>query len=372
MSSTTFIERSASYTARFSDSIKGFTLIANRSTLAHLCLVAQYVLLSLCAVAEEPTFTSFDPPGSRYTIPLSINNFGSITGYYFERSGGTHGFLRAPDGNFTRIDVPGATATGGLSINDAGWVTGYFLASQVFHGFLRMPDGQFVIFDPPGSTDTMPQSINSTGMVTGGYIDANGFHGFLRAPDGTVISFDPLGSTSTAPSSINSAGEITGFYADSARLYHGFVRAPDGTFTIFDAQPGQNTEPASINSAGEVTGTYGPDNNPGGFLRTADGVITTFAPKWLADADVVPFSINDAGVITGFYDNYFANVGIPHGFIRRPDGAFVAFNITKATRHVHKHPVEFIFPFSINSAGEITGYYQANVWTTPHGFLRSP
>lgn len=348
-------------------------MIANRSALAHLCLVAQCVLLSLCAVAEEAAIISFDPPGSRYTIPLSINNFGSITGYYFEESGGTHGFLRAPDGSFAVIDVPGASATSACSLNDAGWIAGYFLVNQVFHGFLRAPNGQFITFDPPGSTETMPRSINSAGMITGFYGDANGtVHGFLRTPDGTVISFDPLGSTSTTPSSINSAGEITGFYAEFAQLYHGFVRAPDGTFTIFDAEPGENTEPSSINSAGEVTGTYGPDNNPGGFLRTADGVITTFAPKWLGDADVVPFSINDAGVITGFYDNYFARVGIPHGFIRRPDGAFVAFNITKATRHVHKQPVEFIFPFSINSAGEITGYYQANVWTTPHGFLRIP
>ena len=50
-----------------------------------LCL-AQCMLLSLCALAEEATIISFDPPGSRQTIPLSINAGGSVTGYYYEEA----------------------------------------------------------------------------------------------------------------------------------------------------------------------------------------------------------------------------------------------------------------------------------------------
>ncbi len=90
----------------------------------------------------------------------------------------------------------------------------------------------------------------------------------------------------------------------------------------------------------------------------ADGTIITFAPKH--STSVVPFSINDAGRISGLYVDPRGNC---HVFVRRLDGTFATFG---------RPGVAFIFPFSINSEGEITGYYQANVYTTSHGFLLSP
>ena len=113
------------------------SLLTNRKQIA-LCL-AQCMLLSLCALAQEATIISFDPPGSRQTIPLSINTGGSVTGYYSDGSV-IHGFLRTPDGSFTAIDPPGSTATYAWSINSAGWIAGYFLTSHIFHGFLRAAD----------------------------------------------------------------------------------------------------------------------------------------------------------------------------------------------------------------------------------------
>jgi hypothetical protein len=65
-------------------------MIANRFTLSLLSLptnrkhislrcIAPMLLLSACALAQEGTIVRFDPPGSRTTIPLSINAGGSIT-----------------------------------------------------------------------------------------------------------------------------------------------------------------------------------------------------------------------------------------------------------------------------------------------------
>jgi hypothetical protein len=129
--------------------------------------------------------------------------------------------------------------------------------------------------------------------------------------------------------------------------------------TTFDVQAGQNTEPAAINSAGEITGQYGPLNSPTGFVRAADGTITTFAPAQ-SNWGVVPGGLNDAGSITGFYVDMN---GFSHGFVRHPDGTFSTFGRTG---------VNFIAPFSINSEGAVTGYYQLNVYTTSHGFLLNP
>src|SRR5438034_2043125 len=55
--------------------------------------------------------TSFDPPGSRYTQPTSINPAGEITGFYYASDSTAHGFVRDASGTITSFDAPGATST---------------------------------------------------------------------------------------------------------------------------------------------------------------------------------------------------------------------------------------------------------------------
>jgi hypothetical protein len=90
----------------------------------------------------------------------------------------------------------------------------------------------------------------------------------------------------------------------------------------------------------------------------ADGTIIMFGPN--NETSESGSGINDLGDITGSSQD---QSGKSHGFIRRPDGTFVTFDLPGVT---------FTLPFSINSAGQVTGYYQASVYTTAHGFLRSP
>ena len=71
-----------------------------------------------------------------------------------------------------------------MGLNDFGVITGsYFDSSNVQHGFLRTPDGKFETVDPDGSQGTQPESINDVGIIVGYYFDANGvYHAFLRLP----------------------------------------------------------------------------------------------------------------------------------------------------------------------------------------------
>ena len=106
-----------------------------------------------------------------------------------------HGFLRSPDGKFTTFDAPGAgtdsyEGTGcssdcPVSINDWGAITGTYIdTNYVYHGYLRSPKGKIVTVDPRGSIFTSPAGINDSGTITGYYVDANDvYHGFLRIPD---------------------------------------------------------------------------------------------------------------------------------------------------------------------------------------------
>src|SRR5256885_1559316 len=94
---------------------------------------------------HQPTSTTFDVPGSVYTIPSSINSAGAITGSYDDTSGHDHGFLQARDGTFTTFDPPGSIFIITSGINPAGAITGYY---EVFdgtsfnvHGLLRAPGG---------------------------------------------------------------------------------------------------------------------------------------------------------------------------------------------------------------------------------------
>ena len=56
--------------------------------------------------------------------------------------------------------------------------------------------------------------------------------------------------------SIDAAGDITGSYIDMSGLEHGFVRNVYGTITGFDPPEGTYTNPTSINDSGMITGFY--------------------------------------------------------------------------------------------------------------------
>jgi hypothetical protein len=62
---------------------------------------------------------------------------------------------------------------------------------------------------------------------------------------------------------------VTGSFADGNWNHHGFVRAADGTIKTFDAPNAADTLPQSINDTGVVTGWYVVGGNAyHGFFRT--------------------------------------------------------------------------------------------------------
>jgi hypothetical protein len=125
---------------------------------------------------------------------LGLNQRGSIAGTYSDANSVNHGFLRTSDGKFTTFDAPGAgtdsfEGTGcfsdcPVSLNDWGAITGIYIdTNSVYHGYLRSPQGNTVTVDPSGTIFTFPVGINDMGTVAGYYIDGNGvYHGFLRIP----------------------------------------------------------------------------------------------------------------------------------------------------------------------------------------------
>jgi hypothetical protein len=292
-----------------------------------------------------------EPPGSAPSgmTAFSINAAGAITGYApagigFSLEGVpifiNRGYVRDPEGNYTTFDPPGSISTIALSINAGGAITGYYYESNlVLHGFVREPNERITSFDPPDSTSTKAVSINATGTIAGYYQVANmSVHGFLRRPGGTIESFDPPESTGTIVTGINKAGAITGYYTVPNGRTFGFVRRPGGTFETFDVPgtlvtvlpvifgfPVSSLTPASsINDKGAITGSYRDNSGSHGFVRSPEGIITSFdLPSSeiffpYPCLDLLPTSINQEGVITGFCNAGSVIAFEVSGWIRYP------------------------------------------------------
>jgi len=303
--------------------------------------------------------TAFDVPGADLTagsfngtLPNAINDEGVIAGAYYDSNGAAHGFLRAPWGGFTTFDVPGGSLlTIPVGLNLGGSVVGSVLdQNSVWHAFERKPAGTFVTFNGPGACDTSPSngctgtgavSINDFGVIGGGYSDNHAvLHGLLRSPQGKLTRIDAPGAGAvpgnyqgtncldcSAP--INQFGVMAGYYIDADNVVHGFIRSREGKIRTFDAPSGAGPQgfgclvdcSLGLNDWGTITGYYLDANNVyHGFVRSSEGKITTFdAPGANLTSGsyggTFPVSINDQGVITGYYLD--AN-SINHGFVLFP------------------------------------------------------
>src|ERR1700684_869667 len=127
-----------------------------------------YVAFSVAAfagAASASTFTTFQVTGSPSTIPQSINQAGTVAGYYFDASYVTHGFARLTDGTIVSFDPPASVETAPTAINRRGVIAGYFSDGTQSHGFVRTRKGKITVFDPPGSVRTVGVSIDRVGSI---------------------------------------------------------------------------------------------------------------------------------------------------------------------------------------------------------------
>ncbi|HVN03868.1 MAG TPA: hypothetical protein VMT86_05580 [Bryobacteraceae bacterium] len=302
----------------------------------------------------------FDGPGATQTYPSSINNNGTITGFY-ANAGSAPGFLRRLDGTFITFTATGAENIYPSSIDSTGMVAGNYTSTSQY-GFQRMPNGNIVTFTVPGTFPNSSQNpviINDAGVIAGPYFDGTKMHGFIRTSDGSFYTIGPPGSTYTYASGLNNLGAVTGIYADASYNEHGFVRQPDGTWLSFDV-PGGNFgffPPAfSINNSGEVTGSYF-EGSMQGFTWQPGGPVLTFAVSGAAGTQ--PNAMNSIGTIVGSYQDTSYTY---HGFLRTPSGTVYTFSVPGALG---------TYALGINDRGMIVGSY-VDAGYASHGLLIVP
>ena len=273
---------------------------------------------------------TFSIPGANLHTN-GVNNAGLIVG-----NTGSHGFLRDSGGNMTIVDYPGATFTQLLNINNHGISTGVALI--------------------PGSP--VGTSINFT-------VDLNGNFTVIHLPppyDGSLFLI----------SGINDNGYISGW---EATTFKWFILSPSGAISIAGAgggypYPGSVINPsAGLNNSLQLVEPSANFDFPYTKLFTPPGTEVPISPPNPVPGmgNGLASGINDAGAIVGFESNYHAG-GRPYvPFIRDPWGAFSEI-VCPATPHFA------ILPYSINDNGVIVGDVASapSVAGAASGFIATP
>jgi hypothetical protein len=173
-------------------------------------------------------------------------------------------------------------------------------------------------------------------------------------------NFDvPGGIGGTFPLNINDTDEVTGHYEDQSDVHHGFVRTSDGMITSFDVPTASSTDAVAINGKGVIVGTFSDSASvTHGFIRSADGTITTFDPA--GSTGTTATGINADGEVTG---GYLDSTGHPHSFLRKRNGQFVVFSPDGSV---------YDFGLAINNKDQIAGAYCLIAGCNPfNAYIRS-
>ena len=285
-----------------------------------ICALGVAVATSSSAWAQ--TYTTIDFPGAVLTeLAGGPNPQGTSVGSYQDTSGVFHGFSLSSHGVFTSFDPPGSTFTVANYITPEGMIVGQFNdSSSMSHGFL-LYRGQYTTFNVTGAPGTVLTGENPSGELVGYACSdpACGTTGnpttnqsFVVSKKGVITSFDPPGAVSDTASTVNPSGTVVGSYTDSSGVTHGY-QLYHGTFTTDDFPGSIFTFNGGNNPQGDIVGAYTDSSNVTHSFLLRQGVYTSFDPPGATFSDAS--GINPSGVIVGVYAD---SGGAVHGYIRTP------------------------------------------------------
>jgi hypothetical protein len=234
------------------------------------------------SVTAAGVYTSFDPPGSTFTTPNYINQYGVIVGVYLDSSSVAHGFILSGT-TYTTVNAPGAVGTTLSSVNAWGVLAGFTCTdpacgntgnASTNGSFVLSPEGKYIFFNPPSSTSSTTSTVSPAGVVVGAYNNTVGelSHGYiLEKGEYTTLDF-PGATTGTFAGGGNPANDVVGVYnylsTCTTDCNHAFL-LKDGVYTSFDYPDAIFSEATGINPSGVIVGVYeDTSDNFHGFIRT--------------------------------------------------------------------------------------------------------
>lgn len=279
-------------------------------------------------------------------------------------------------------------ATSWFAIDDAGSLYGNYCAQEsacedydatIGGAIWNAGTGGVETFAAPDGYNVVQMvGASGSGRIVGCAVVGDGAGGvggavaFEVSGGVATVMDDPTGSGYYAASDVNDEGTIVGYSKDpadpdDANRRIGWVKAASGTVTTIELDFAVRTVPFGINDAGDVVGYFLHDDGyVGGFVRSAEGDIETLTavvkPPYF---EYWVYDIDSAGTIVGQYVEYdetFTAVG--GGALYREDGAEIDYlNVLGYT--------DTIFT-GINASGVVSGTangQSTGLRITPHDLL---
>ena len=259
---------------------------------------------------------------------------------------------------FETIEVPGVDFLEVAASNDFGDYAGNTRSpdGKKKIGFTLI-DGVFKTYDFPGSLNTYFYALDNAGKAAGHYKDIDGLYHGVIMEDGELTQYDFPGAAETHIYGISDeTGALSGNAVDEIGVSRGF----SGDTLI--AFPGAvNTYADFVNAAGAVVGSYvDTEGMPHGFIRNPDGSFNTIDLPTMPNLEFLFVNtITDVGVI-GFRAK--AVNDILRSYILLPDGILYEVQFPGSISTVVRN---------VNQDGSIIGYYDLADGRR-HGFLGRP
>ena len=288
-------------------------------------------------------------------LPLFICLIACFTGYALAQ---LETETPIADYTFETIEVPGVDSLEVTASNDFGDYAGNTGSpdGQKTIGFTLI-DGVFTTYDFPDSLNTFFYAFDNAGKAAGHYKGPDELYHGVIMENGELTQYDFPGAAQTFIYGLSDeTGALSGNIVDEAGVTHAFsgdliITFPGAVATYGDF----------VNAAGAVVGSYvDVDGMPHGFIRNPDGSFTTInLPKMPNLEFLFVNTITDAGVI-GFRAK--AVNDILRSYIILPDGILYEVRIPGSISTVVRN---------VNQDGSIIGYYDL-ADERRHGFVGRP
>ncbi len=310
----------------------------------------------------------------------SINDFGQVTGYYWNylappyEEPRPHTFLYSEWTGMQDLgELPESSGSYGYGINNFGQATGVSGADEdaTTHAFLYIPGiGMTDIGILPNYYYSSGNAINDFGQITGDVETTSNptQHAFLYTSKTGMQDIGTLGGSNSNGLGINDLGQVTGYSSITGNsTNHAFLYSPKTGMRDIGTLPGGSySEGSAINNLGQVTGYSGIAGN-----STYHAFL--YSPKTgMRDIGTLPggsysegCAINDLGQVTGH--SYYSGTGLPvnHAFLYSAGEMFDLNALLPPSSGWTLQSGQ-----GINDLGQITGFGTVNGQT--HAFLMTP
>jgi len=334
-----------------------------------LTLIVGLTLTGACLA--QGTFVSFDGPhagsaSGHGTFPVAMNRLGGVALVTFDDTGISRAFVRHhKNGTYLQILPPHTQGTSISGLNAHGQVAGIFYNGSGPVGYFRNVDGTYLILNPPGSDGLANVvGINEAGQVAGNAYIAGVATPFLWSPadPDNYVMFSVPGGTNPFATALNVNGQIAGVYTDStSKQPFGFLRNADGTISTFHIVGNFQLQVNAINKWGTIVGSSFDQNDSSGdmYLRySGGGKKTVFGSS---HGSLGPAAINDNGIV----------VGTDFGGDTQFGNAFSVDRSLTLTLIPVPFPAQGATANAINNAGAIVGTYIDDNGAS-HGWIYLP